>query len=107
MEKIGGTVHRRSRSDVIDYQDERDAVTQAALKAAEGRAKACVEAVNKTIDTKIQAQQDQASKSTGEAKARLEQQIARSKPITTSRAKLHQAWQLTKEALLPPLDGRR
>ena len=100
MDQIGGIVSRRSRSDVIDFQDERDAAalqheldqmqkelgqakgeakakleatiasTQAALKAAEGRAKARVDAMKKTIDTKIQALQDQASKSTGEAKAR-------------------------------------
>jgi uncharacterized membrane protein len=132
MEKAGGTVHRRSRSDVIDYQDARDAValqqeldqlqeelaqakgeakqklkttivgTQAALKAAEGRAKARVDAMNKTVDTKIQTLRDQASKSTGEAKARLEQQIAQIKADHEMRgAKLHQAWQLTKEALRP------
>jgi uncharacterized membrane protein len=106
MDQVGGIVSRRSRSDVIDLQDERDAAalqheldqmqkelgqakseakakleatiasTQAALKAAEGRAKARVDALKKTIDTKIQALQDQASKSTGEAKARLERQIA-------------------------------
>ncbi len=130
MDKLGGTVYRRSRRDVVDFQDERDAAalqqeldqmkqelaqakgaakdklnaaiarTQAALKAAEGRAKARVETINKTIDTKIQALKDQASKSTGEAKARLERQIADIKADHESRAaKLHQAWQLTKEAL--------
>jgi uncharacterized membrane protein len=130
MDKIGGNVFRRSRRDVIDYQDERDAAalrqeldqmqkelaqakgeakaklnakiasTQAALKSAEGRAKARIDAVNKTIDSKMQALKDQASKSTGEAKARLEQQIAEIKADQESRAaKLHQAWQLTKEAL--------
>jgi uncharacterized membrane protein len=130
MEKIGGNVYRRSRRDVIDYQDERDAAalqqeldqmqkelaqakgeakdklkakiasTQAALKSAEGRAKARTDAVNKTIDSKIQALKDQASKSTGEAKARLEQQIAEIRADRDTRAtKLHQAWQLTKEAL--------
>lgn len=106
MDQVGGIVSRRSRSDVIDLQDERDAAalqheldqmqkelgqakseakakleatiasTQAALKAAEGRAKARVDAMKKSIDTKIQALQDQAFKSTGEAKARLERQIA-------------------------------
>jgi uncharacterized membrane protein len=130
MDRLGGAVYRRSRRDVIDFQDERDAAalqqelermkqelaqakgaakakinekmasTQAALKAAEGRAKARVETINKTIDTKIEALKDQASKSTGEAKARLEQQIADIKADRQSRsAKLHQAWQLTKEAL--------
>jgi uncharacterized membrane protein len=130
MDGLGGTVYRRSRRDVIDFQDERDAAalqqeldrmkqelaqaksaakdkinakiasTQAALKAAEDRAKARAETINKTIDTKIQALKDQASKSTGEAKARLERQSAEIKADHESRAaKLHQAWQLTKEAL--------
>jgi uncharacterized membrane protein len=130
MDGIGGRVYRRSRRDVIDYQDERDAAalqheldqmrkelaqakgdakeklnakiasTQAALKSAEDRAKARIDFVNKAIDSKIQALKDHASKSTGEAKARLEQQIAEIKADRDSRAaKLHQAWQLTKEAL--------
>lgn len=130
MDKIGGSVYRRSRRDVIDFQDERDAAAlqqeldqmqkevaqakgdakdklkaaianaRAALKAAEGRARARVDAVNKTIDTKIEALKEQASKSTGEAKARLEQQIAAIKADRDTRAtKLRQAWQLTKEAL--------
>jgi hypothetical protein len=76
------------------------ASTQAALKAAQERAKARIDTVSKTIDTKIQALQDQASKSTGEAKARLERQIAEFKSDRDTRMnKLHQAWQLTKEAL--------
>jgi hypothetical protein len=130
MDAIGGNVYRRSRRDVIDYQDERDAValqqeldqmreelskakgkakdkldariasTQAALKSAEDRAKARVDSVNKIIDSKIQALKDQASKTTGEGKARLEKQITEIKADRDSRAaKLHQAWQLTKEAL--------
>jgi hypothetical protein len=132
MDKAGGTVFRRSRSDVIDLQNARDAAalqqeldqmqeelaqakgqakeklkatiasTQAALEAAKGRAKARVDAVKTTIDTKIQTLQDQASKSTGEAKARLEQQIAHIKAERDTRgAKLQQAWQLAKEALSP------
>lgn len=76
------------------------ASAQAALKAAQDRAKMRVEAMNKTIDTKIQALQDQAAKSTGEAKARLERQIAEFKSDRDTRMnKLRQAWQLTKEAL--------
>jgi uncharacterized membrane protein len=130
MDGIGGRVYRRSRRDVIDYQDERDAAalqheldqmrkelaqakgeakeklnakiasTQAALKSAEDRAKARIDSANKTIDSKIQALKEHASRSTGEVKARLEQQIAEIKADRDSRAaKLHQAWQLTKEAL--------
>ena len=130
MDKLGGAIYRRSRSDVVSFQDERDsaalqqeldqmrdelaqakgaakdkltatiASTQAALKAAQDRAKTRVEAMNKTIDTKIQALQDQAAKSTGEAKARLERQIAEFKSDRDTRMnKLRQAWQLTKEAL--------
>jgi hypothetical protein len=132
MEKAGGVVYRRSRRDVIDFQDERDAAalrqeidqmqkelaqakgeakeklnsaiasTQAALKAAEQRAKARVDGVNKTVDAKVQALKDQVSKSSGEAKARLEQQIAQIKADhDTRKTKLQQAWQLTKEALKP------
>jgi uncharacterized membrane protein len=130
MDKLGGAIYRRSRSDVVSFQDERDsaalqqeldqmqeelaqakgaakdklmatiASTQAALKAAQDRAKTRVEAMNKTIDTKIQALQNQAAKSTGEAKARLERQIAEFKSDRDTRMnKLRQAWQLTKEAL--------
>jgi uncharacterized membrane protein len=132
MEKAGGVVYRRSRRDVIDFQDERDAAalrqeidqmqkelaqakgeakeklnsaiasTQAALKAAEQRAKARVDGVNKTVEAKLQALKDQVSKSSGEAKARLEQQIAQIKADhDTRKTKLQQAWQLTKEALKP------
>jgi uncharacterized membrane protein len=130
MDKLGGAIYRRSRSDVVGFQDERDsaalqqemdqmqeelaqakgaakdrlkssiASTKAALKAAQVRAKARLDAVNKTLDTKIQALQDQASKSTGETKVRLERQIAEFKSDRDTRMnKLHQAWQLTKEAL--------
>jgi len=130
MDKLGGAIYRRSRSDVVSFQDERDsaalqqemdqmqeelaqakgaakerlkstiASTQAALKAAQERGKARIDAVNKTIDTKIQALQDQASKSTGETKARLERQISEFKSDRDARmTKLHQAWQMTKEAL--------
>jgi uncharacterized membrane protein len=131
MDEAGGVVYRRSRRDVVDFQDERDAAalrqemdqmqeelaqakgeakeklkttiakTQASLKAAEDRAKARVDAVDKTVDAKLQALKDQASKSTGEAKARLQQQIAQIKADHDARgAKLRQAWQLTKEALM-------
>ena len=56
--------------------------------------------MNKTIDAKVQALQDQASKATGEAKTRLDQQVAQIKVGRETRTtKLHQAWQLTKEAL--------
>jgi len=129
IEKAGGTVYRRSRSQVIDYQDQRDAEAlrqeidqmqaemaqtkgeakeklnrtianaQASLKAAENRAKARVDEVNKTMVARMQALKDQASRASGEAKARLEQQIAHIKSEHDTRTtKLHQAWQLTKEA---------
>src|SRR5215468_11218083 len=137
MEKEGGTVYRRSRSEVIDFEDQRDAdalrqemnqmqaefaqakgdakeklkatmaSTQASLKAAEGRATARVDEANKAMDAKMKALQEQASKSTGEAKARLEQQIANFKSERDMRTnKLHQAWQLTKEALGIPAHHR-
>jgi len=137
MEKAGGTIYRRSRTEVIDFQDQRDADalrqemsemqsefaqsqgeakeklkatmanTQASLKAAEGRAKARVDAATKAMDAKMKALQEQASKSTGEAKARLDQQIANFKSERDMRTnKLHQAWQLTKEALGIPAHHR-
>ena len=126
---IGGKVYRRSRSDVIDFQNDRDAATlrremgelqnelaqamgdakegiksaigstRAALEAAEGRARARIDAMNRTVDTKLQALQAQAAKSKGEARAQLERQIADIKSDRDLRTtKLHQAWQLTKEA---------
>jgi hypothetical protein len=126
---IGGIVYRRSRSDVIDFQNDRDAATlrremgelqnelaqamgdakegiksaigstRTALEAAEGRARARIDAMNRTVDTKLQALQAQAAKSKGEARARIERQIADIKSDRDLRTtKLHQAWQLTKEA---------
>jgi hypothetical protein len=90
----------QAKGDAKNKLEAKIASTQAALKTAEDRAKARIVAVNKTIDSKIQALKEHASKSTGEAKARLEQQIAQIKADRDSRAaKLHQAWQLTKEAL--------
>lgn len=129
MGSIGGIVYRRSRSDVIDFQNERDAATlrremselqnelaqakgdakeaitsaigstRVALEAAEGRARARVDAMNRTADSKLQALQAQAARSKGEARTRIEQQIADIKSDRDMRTtKLHQAWQLTKEA---------
>ncbi len=106
MEDVGGTVYRRSRSDVVDAQFERDiaalnadldqlqaelrdATSQAKaklqakvdaarqrLESAKNQAKSRAESFKKEADAKIQLLNEQATKAQGEMKARLEKRAA-------------------------------
>jgi uncharacterized membrane protein len=70
------------------------------LTAAQGRAKAAAEATTREMDAKIGALKEHAAKAKGDAKAKVEARIAEVKSDHKRRAdKLHQAWELTKEAL--------
>lgn len=63
MSKVGGSVYRRSRSDVIDYQDERDAAAlrqekeemQEELAQAKGEAKKKLEATIANTEAALEA----------------------------------------------------
>ena len=106
MEDLGGTVYRRSRSDVVDAQIERDVAVlnaevdqlEAELRDATGQAKAKLQAkvdaakqrlesaknqarsraesFKKEADAKIQLLKEQATKAQGDMKARLEKRAA-------------------------------
>ena len=70
------------------------------LKAAQDRAKAAAEATGREMDAKIAALRGRVTKAKGEAKAKLEARIAEVQSDHKRRSdKLHQAWELTKEAL--------
>ena len=58
-----------------------------------------MESINKEGEAKIKAMQEQAAKATGEMKAQLEKRLEQTRTDYKRRAdKLHQAWELIKEA---------
>ena len=72
----------------------------AKLQATQERAKAAAEATKQEMDAKIKSLKEQVAKAQGAAKAELEARIAEVQSEYKRRAdKLHQAWELTKEAL--------
>jgi uncharacterized membrane protein len=74
--------------------------TNAKLKAAHDRAGAAAEAIKREMDAKVGALRGRVAKAKGDAKAKLEARIAQLQSDHRRRAdKLHQAWELTKEAL--------
>jgi uncharacterized membrane protein len=75
---------------------------KAKLQATQDRAKAEAEAAKREMEAKIKSLQKQVAKAQGDAKAKLEARIAEVQADHKRRAgKLHQAWELTKEALAP------
>jgi len=75
-------------------------VAQARLQKTRERAKAAAEATEQEMEAKVKALKEQIAKTNGEARARLEARIAEIQSDHKRRAKkLHQAWELTKEAL--------
>jgi uncharacterized membrane protein len=73
---------------------------KAKLQATQDRAKAAEEATKREMEAKIKSLKEQVAKSQGDAKARLEARIAEVQADHKRRSgKLHQAWELTKEAL--------
>jgi uncharacterized membrane protein len=70
------------------------------LKAAQDRAGVAAEATKREMDAKLGALREHVAKAKGDAKAKLEARIAEVQSDYKRRAdKLHQAWELTKEAL--------
>lgn len=73
---------------------------QARLQAAGNRAKVAAGAMEEEMEAKIRSLKEQAARATGETKARLEARFAEVRSDHKVRAgKLHQAWELTKDAL--------
>ncbi len=73
---------------------------KARLQATQDRAKAAFEATKQEMDAKVKSLKEQEANAKADAKAKLEARIAELKSEYTGRAdKLHQAWELTKEAL--------
>lgn len=73
---------------------------KAKLQATQERAKAAFEAAKQETDAKAKSLQQKVTKSQGEAKAKLQTRIDKIRSEHKQRSeKLHQAWELTKEAL--------
>ncbi|MGA2603142.1 MAG: DUF1269 domain-containing protein [Verrucomicrobiia bacterium] len=73
---------------------------RAKLEATQDRAKAAAEAAKREMDAKVKSLKEQVAKAQGDAKAKLEARIAEVQSEHKRRSgKLHQAWELTKEAL--------
>ncbi len=72
----------------------------ARLRETRDRAKAAAEAMEKEMEAKVKALKEQVDKAKGDAKAKLEARTAEVQSDYKRRAKkLHQAWEITKEAL--------
>jgi len=72
----------------------------ARLQETRNRAKAATEATEKEMEAKVKALKEQVAKAKGDAKEKLEARIAEVQSDYKRRAnKLHQAWEITKEAL--------
>jgi uncharacterized membrane protein len=130
MEAIGGVVIREWRSDFEDEQIEKEAKAreaelaqlkaeftraaedrkaklktrlseaQAKLNATAERAQGRMRQLEQETQGKIKELQDQAAKAKGDAKAKIDRQIAEMQADYTRRSgKLKQAWGLSKEAL--------
>jgi uncharacterized membrane protein len=70
------------------------------LEAAQDRAVAAAEATKREMEAKLGALKGHVAKAKGDSKARLEARVAEVRSDYKRRAdKLHQAWELTKEAL--------
>lgn len=73
---------------------------QAKLNAVADRAQARMDEIQQESQAKIKELQNQATKAKGDAKAKIDQQIAEMRADYNRRSdKLKQAWELTKEAL--------
>lgn len=130
MEALGGVVIRRTRSEIIDAQMERDIealnadiaeleaerdqatgearaklqkkvdAAKAKLHAAQNEFQARIDASQSEMDAKITSLQEQATKESGERKAKREARIAELQAEQKRRSQLlKKAWDLTKEAL--------
>jgi ElaB/YqjD/DUF883 family membrane-anchored ribosome-binding protein len=73
---------------------------KARLQAMQDRAKADIEAANKSSEAKLHSLKEQAAKSKGDVKAKIEARVTAVQTDYKQRSdKLKQAWELAKEAL--------
>jgi uncharacterized membrane protein len=80
--------------------EEKIDATKARLQETSDRAKAAAEATEREMEAKVKALKEQAAKAKGDAKAKLEERAAEVQSEYKKRAKkLHEAWEITKEAL--------
>jgi chromosome segregation ATPase len=92
--------HARAHGEAKAKLQAKISAANAKLQATQERAKAAAEATKQEMDAKIKSLKEQVAKAQGAAKAKLEARIAEVQSDHKRRAnKLHQAWELTKEAL--------
>jgi uncharacterized membrane protein len=92
--------HALARSESKAKLETKINAVNARLRETRDRAKAAAEATEKEMEAKVKALKVQVAKAKGDAKAKLEARIAEVQSDYKRRAeKLHQAWELTKEAL--------
>jgi uncharacterized membrane protein len=92
--------HARARQERKAKLQTKITAAKAKLQATQERAKAAAEATKQEMDAKIKSLKEQVAKAQGAVKAQLEARIAEVQSEYKRRAnKLHQAWELTKEAL--------
>ena len=92
--------HREAKAKLQAKIQAKISAANAKLQATQERAKAAAEATKQEMDAKIKSLEEQVAKAQGAAKAQLEARIAEVQSEYKRRAnKLHQAWELTKEAL--------
>jgi uncharacterized membrane protein len=92
--------HARARQERKAKLQAKISAAKAKLQATQDRAKAVAEATKREMEAKVKSLKDQVAKAQGDAKVKLEARIARVQSDYKRRAnKLHQAWELTKEAL--------
>jgi len=92
--------HARARQERKAKLQTKITAAKAKLHATQDRAKAAGEATKREMEAKVKSLKDQVAKAQGDAKAKLEARIAQVQSEYKRRAdKLHQAWDLTKEAL--------
>jgi uncharacterized membrane protein len=92
--------HARAHGEAKAKLQAKISAANAKLQATQERTKAAAEAKKQEMDAKIKSLKEQVAKAQGAAKAKLEARIAWIQADNKRRAnKLHQAWELTKEAL--------
>jgi uncharacterized membrane protein len=132
MEAAGGVVFRRARGEVVDAMVERDVkamqaelielqaeydqatgeakaklqarmdATKAELKAAQERVNAWTEKMDKDVEAKLNALEEQQAKANAERQEQIQKRIAAVKADHKARSgKLSEAWELAREALKP------
>lgn len=92
--------HARAHRDSKAKLEAKISAARAKLQATHDRAEAAAEATEQEMEAKVKALKEQIAKANGDAKAKLAARIAEVRADYKRRGKkLHQAWELTKEAL--------